>query len=43
LQKSLLGSVGIWRMTYLDESMRILYAQGGKNTVAENIYILSKE
>jgi PAP_fibrillin len=43
LQKSLEGSVGIWRMTYLDDDFRILYAQGGKNTVKENVYILVKE
>jgi hypothetical protein len=42
-KKSLEGSIGIWRMTYLDDSIRILYAQGGKNTVTENIYILSKD
>lgn len=42
LQKSLGGTVGTWRMSYLDEDMRILYAIGGKNTVVENVYILSK-
>lgn len=42
-KKSLEGSVGTWRMTYLDDSIRILYAQGGKNTVVENIYILAKD
>ncbi|KAJ1435195.1 hypothetical protein B484DRAFT_446231 [Ochromonadaceae sp. CCMP2298] len=34
---------GIWRMTYIDENMRVLYAQGGKNTVKENVYVLVKE
>ena len=26
----------------LDEDFRILYAMGGKNTVKENVYILTK-
>lgn len=34
---------GIWRTTYLDDNMRILYAIGGKNTKIENIYILTKD
>jgi hypothetical protein len=38
-----LSAVGIWRMTYLDENFRILYAAGGKNVPKENIYILGKE
>ena len=42
LQKSLGGTVGTWRMSYLDDNMRILYAIGGKNTVVENVYILTK-
>ena len=42
-KKSLEGSEGTWRMTYLDDSIRILYAQGGKNTLTENIYILGRE
>lgn len=42
-KKSLEGSVGTWRMTYLDDTIRILYAKGGKNTEVENIYILKKE
>jgi PAP_fibrillin len=42
-KKSLVGSIGTWRMTYLDDNVRILYAQGGKNTVLENIYILAKD
>lgn len=42
LKKSLGGVVGTWRMSYLDQDMRILYAIGGKNTVVENVYILSK-
>ncbi len=37
-----LKAKGIWRMTYLDENLRILYAKGGKNTKQENIYILAK-
>jgi hypothetical protein len=37
-----LSAIGIWRMTYLDENFRILYAAGGKNVPKENIYILSK-
>ena len=42
-----LKSVGIWRMTYVDDSLRILYAQGTANpknmtTLQENIYILKK-
>jgi hypothetical protein len=37
-----LSAVGIWRMTYLDENFRILYAAGGKNVPKENIYILGK-
>jgi len=40
--KSLEGTTGVWRTTYLDESFRILYAIGGKNTTKENIYILRK-
>ena len=42
-KKNLEGSVGIWRMSYIDENLRILYAQGGKNQATENIYILAKE
>lgn len=38
-----LKAKGIWKMTYLDEDLRILYAKGGKNTKQENIYILSKD
>lgn len=40
--KSLEGTTGIWRTSYLDESFRILYAIGGKNTTKENVYILRK-
>ena len=36
------GTVGTWHMSYLDDNMRILYAIGGKNTVVENVYILTK-
>lgn len=42
LQKSLGVTIGTWRMSYLDNDMRILYAIGGKNTIIENVYILSK-
>lgn len=42
-EKSLEGSVGIWRMTYLDDNLRILYAKGKEDASAiENIYILGK-
>ena len=41
-EKSLSGTEGTWRNTYLDENFRILYAIGGKNTVKENVYILEK-
>lgn len=37
-----LSAVGTWRMTYLDNDFRILYAQGGKNVKKENVYILAK-
>lgn len=40
--KSLEGTTGTWRTTYLDDNFRILYAIGGKNTVKENVYILAK-
>eukprot|EP01038_Epipyxis_sp_PR26KG_P005483 gene5483-7592_t len=42
VNKSLNGTTGIWRLSYIDDTMRILYAIGGKNTIAENIYILTK-
>jgi len=42
LVKKPLDATGIWRFTYVDADFRILYAQGGKNTVKENIYILAK-
>ena len=41
-EKSLSGTEGTWRNTFLDENFRILYAIGGKNTVKENVYILEK-
>jgi hypothetical protein len=41
-KKSLSGSEGTWRMTYLDDKLRILYAQG-KDPTIENIYILAKD
>ena len=37
-----LSTVGIWRMSFLDDDFRILYAAGGKNVPKENIYILAK-
>lgn len=37
-----LSAVGIWRMSFLDDDFRILYAAGGKNVPKENIYILAK-
>jgi len=37
-----LSAVGVWRMTYLDDDFRILYASGGRNIPKENIYILAK-
>jgi hypothetical protein len=43
LTKKPLVAEGTWRMTYLDDDLRILYAVGGKNTVKENIYILTKK
>lgn len=36
------SAVGIWRMSFLDDDFRILYAAGGKNVPKENIYILAK-
>lgn len=42
IKKSLGGTEGVWRNSYLDDNFRILYAIGGKNTVKENIYILEK-
>lgn len=42
LKTSPLSAEGTWRMTYLDEDLRILFAKGGKNLEKENIYILSK-
>jgi len=37
-----LNAKGIWRMTFLDEDFRILYAAGGTSAPKENIYILAK-
>ena len=45
------NTAGIWRMTYLDDDFRVLYAAGGKTDTAtknkdgkvENIYILKKK
>jgi PAP_fibrillin len=42
-KKSLEGTVGTWRMSYIDDDLRILYAIGGKNTVKENVYILARD
>jgi len=36
------GTTGIWRMVYLDDNFRILYAKGGKNTIKENLYVLQR-
>lgn len=41
-KKDLSGSEGTWRMSYLDDKIRILYATG-KNPKIENIYILAKD
>ena len=37
-----LRAVGIWRMSFLGDDFRILYAAGGKNVPKENIYVLAK-
>uniref|UniRef100_A0A7S2ELK7 Plastid lipid-associated protein/fibrillin conserved domain-containing protein n=1 Tax=Ditylum brightwellii TaxID=49249 RepID=A0A7S2ELK7_9STRA len=37
-----LSAQGVWRMEYLDDDFRILYAAGGVNVPKENVYILSK-
>lgn len=45
------NTTGIWRMTYLDDDFRVLYAAGGKTDIktknkdgkTENIYILTKK
>jgi len=42
LQEKDLKAEGTWRMSYLDDNFRVLYAIGGKNTKKENIYILAK-
>lgn len=40
------GQAGVWRMTYVDEELRVLFASGltntGKPARVENIYILKK-
>jgi hypothetical protein len=49
LLKKPLSATGIWRMSYLDDSLRILYASGdggagrSANASRENIYILIRE
>ena len=42
ISKAPLVAEGVWRMTYLDDDLRILYAKGGKNLEKENVYILGK-
>ncbi|KAJ1446314.1 hypothetical protein M885DRAFT_547025 [Pelagophyceae sp. CCMP2097] len=34
-----LSQKGVWRMTYLDENLRVLYASGG---IGENVYVLGR-
>jgi len=41
--KQKLTAKGIWKMTYMDDDFRILFAIGGKNTLNANVYILEKE
>jgi hypothetical protein len=45
-KKPLPNQAGIWRLTYLDEELRILYAAGltneGKPAKVSNIYILKR-
>jgi len=33
---------GVWRMTYLDENMRILRASGSSSPETENVYVLAR-
>uniref|UniRef100_A0A7S4DWF7 Plastid lipid-associated protein/fibrillin conserved domain-containing protein n=1 Tax=Lotharella globosa TaxID=91324 RepID=A0A7S4DWF7_9EUKA len=42
LQEKELPATGTWRMTYLDDDFRVLYAMGGKNQEKENVYVLAK-
>lgn len=45
-KKPLPGQAGVWKLTYLDEDLRILYAAGitneGKPARVSNIYILQR-
>ena len=34
---------GIWRMTYLDDELRILRASGSNSPEVENVYVLAKD
>lgn len=43
VKESELTAIGIWRKSYIDQNLRILYAKGGKNVEKENIYILYKD
>lgn len=43
LKEQKLNALGEWRMTFLDDNFRILYAKGGKNKTTENVYVLNKE
>lgn len=40
------GQAGVWRLTYADEDLRVLFAAGmtnqGKPARTENIYILKR-
>ena len=36
------GQTGIWRMTYLDDKMRVLRASGSNTPETENVYVLAK-
>ena len=38
-----LSQEGFWRMSYLDEDVRVLWAKGGKNLTKENVYVLVKD
>ena len=37
------SQTGIWRMTYLDERVRVLRASGSNTPDVENVYVLAKE
>lgn len=38
--KKELKQEGFWKMSYLDDEMRVLWAKGGKNLNKENVYVL---